>query len=246
MDKITYDFTGKRVFVTGSTQGIGYETAKQFVQAGAEVTVHCSRDMEKAERIRKEIGAAHAVTADLADAEQTADLFKKTGAVDILVLNASVQYKEGWQDITAEHFEAQININVRSTLQLMQAYYPAMKEQRFGRIITVGSVNQHRRNPNLPMYAATKCAVMSLIQNAAKTAAPYGVTMNNVAPGAIHTPRNDDVWNDPERLANVNAQIPMGRFGEPDEVARMILFLCSETSNYITGEDFIIDGGMGL
>lgn len=246
MEKKRIELIGKKVLVTGSTQGIGYATAKAFVQAGASVTVHCSKDLCKAERIRQEIGAAHAVVADLSDAAQTAGLYEKTGAVDILVLNASVQYKEGWQEITEEHFESQINVNFRSTLQLMQSYYPFMKEQRYGRIITVGSVNQYRQHPELSMYAATKCAVMSLVKNVAKFAAPYGVTVNNVAPGAINTPRNEAVRNDPELFGKVIASIPMGRFGEADEVANAILFLCSEGSDYITGEDLIIDGGMKL
>lgn len=237
---------GKRVLVTGSTQGIGYATAQAFVKAGAEVWVHCSRDLAKAERVAREIGAAHAVTADLSDLAETGALYGKTGPVDILVLNASVQFKEPWQEITDAHFEAQVNVNLRSTLKLMQAYYPAMKERGWGRIVTVGSVNQHRQHPELSMYAATKCAVMSIVRNAAKFAAPYGVTVNNISPGAIHTPRNEAVWNDPEKRAAVEAQIPAGRFGDPEEVANAILFLCGENAAYITGDDLTVDGGMRL
>lgn len=239
-------FNGKKALVTGSTRGIGYAVAKLLAEAGAEVTVHCSKDIEKAEQVCKEIGAAHAVIGDLSSLEQTVSLFAKTGPVDILVLNASVQFKENWLDITDEHFEAQINVNLRSTLKLMQAYYPSMKENGYGRIITVGSVNQYRQHPELPMYAATKCAVMSLVKNAAKFSAPYGVTVNNVSPGAIHTSRNAAVWNDPELRAKVNASIPMGRFGEADEVAGLIFYLCSDDSKYITGSDFTIDGGLRL
>lgn len=240
------DFSGKRVLITGSTQGIGYATAKQFANAGAEVFVHCSRDLAKAERVAEEIGAAHAVTADLADLAETASLFEKTGAVDILVLNASVQYKEPWQEITDEHFAAQVNINLRATLKLMQAYYPAMKEKGWGRIVTIGSVNQHRRHPELSLYAATKCAVMSLVENAAKTAAPYGITINNISPGVIPTPRNEAVLSDPAKCAAVEAQIPAGRFGTAEEIAGAVLFLCGENAGYITGADLTIDGGMRL
>jgi len=238
--------TGKKVLVTGSTQGIGYATAKAFAALGAEVTVHCSRDIVKAQRICEEIGAAHAVTADLSDLDETVGLHRKTGDVDILVLNASVQYKESWEDITDEHFESQINVNIRSTLKLMQLYYPAMKERHYGRIVTVGSVNQYRCHPELSLYAATKCAVMSLVKNAAKFAAPFGVTVNNVSPGAILTPRNQGVWENPELLQKVNASIPMGRFGESEEVAKLILFLCSDGTDYITGSDFSVDGGLKL
>lgn len=237
---------GKRVLITGSTQGIGYETAKAFVAAGAEVFIHCSTDLKKAQRVRHEIGAAHAVVADLSDLQQTCELFEKTGNVDILILNASVQYKENWMEISDEHFARQVNVNIRSTLKLMQLYYPGMKAQTYGRIITVGSVNQYRQHSELSMYAATKCAVMSLVKNVAKFAAPFGVTVNNVAPGAIRTPRNADVWEDPTRLEQVNQSIPIGRFGEPEEIAKAIFYLCGEGSDYITGEDIIIDGGMRL
>lgn len=240
------DLSGKRALVTGSTQGIGFAVAKQLAERGAEVFVHCSRDLAKAERTAREIGAAHAVVADLSDLAETANLYQKTGAVDILVLNASVQYKERWLDITDAHFEAQVNVNLRSTWKLMQLYYPAMEANGWGRIITVGSVNQHRQHPELSMYAATKCAVMSLVKNIAKTAAPHGVTVNNISPGAIRTPRNEAVWNDPAKRAAVEAQIPAGRFGTAEEVANAVLFLCGEDAGYITGDDLTVDGGMRL
>ena len=182
----------------------------------------------------------------LSDLAETANLYQKTGAVDILVLNASVQYKERWLDITDAHFEAQVNVNLRSTWKLMQLYYPAMEANGWGRIVTVGSVNQHRQHPELSMYAATKCAVMSLVKNIAKTAAPHGVTVNNISPGAIRTPRNEAVWNDPAKRAAVEAQIPAGRFGTAEEVANAVLFLCGEDAGYITGDDLTVDGGMRL
>ena len=128
----------------------------------------------------------------------------------------------------------------------MQAYYPHMEKNHYGRIITVGSVNQHRQHPELAIYAATKCAVMSIVRNVAKTAAPHGVTINNISPGAILTPRNESVWNDPQKRSAVEAQIPVGRFGNSEEIAKTIVFLCGENSEYFVGEDITIDGGMHL
>lgn len=145
-----------KVFVTGSTQGIGLAIAKAFVGNGDEVIVHCSKDLAKAERICKEIGAKKGVTADLSNMDEVAELYEKTGAVDCLILNASVQYKENWLNVSEETLEKQLAVNVKSTLKLMQAYYPQMKENGFGRIVTVGSVNQYRNHPELPIYAATK------------------------------------------------------------------------------------------
>jgi NAD(P)-dependent dehydrogenase (short-subunit alcohol dehydrogenase family) len=126
-------------------------------------------------------------------------LYEKTGAVDCLILNASVQYKEPWTEITDETFDEQFDVNVKSTLKLMQAYYPAMKEKGFGRIVTIGSVNQYRQHRELSVYSATKCAVMKIVEIVAKEVAPFGVTVNNVAPGAIATPRNESVYNDEEK-----------------------------------------------
>lgn len=236
----------KRVLITGSTQGIGKALAMAFVKAGYQVCVHCSKDMEKAERVRKEIGAHQAVVCDLSNMDEVNGLYAKTGAVDCLILNASVQYKEFWTDITDETFDRQFDINVKSTLKLMQAYYPAMKEKGFGRIVTIGSVNQYRQHAELSVYSATKCAVMKLVQVIAKQVAPFGVTVNNVAPGAIATPRNESVYNDDEQRKAVEAVIPMGRFGTPEDCVGAVLMLCSEQGAYITGTDIVIDGGMRL
>lgn len=236
----------KTALVTGSTQGIGKAIAARLVKDGCRVIVHCSRDIQKAERVREEIGAAQAVVCDLSDMRQVAALKEKTGDVDVLILNASVQYKESWQDITDETFDKQFDINVKSTLKLMQAYYPAMQEKGWGRIITIGSVNQHRQHKELSVYAATKCAVMSFVKNVAKEVAPYGVTVNNVSPGAIATPRNASVYNDETARKKVEDCIPLGRFGSPEECAGIVAFLSSDDAGYITGADFKADGGMSL
>ena len=236
----------KRVLVTGSTQGIGKAIATAFVKAGYQVCVHCSKDLQKAERVKAEIGAHQAVVCDLSDMNEVNGLYQKTGAVDCLILNASVQYKELWTDITDETFDKQFDINVKSTLKLIQAYYPAMKEKGFGRIVTIGSVNQYRQHSELSVYSATKCAVMKFVEIIAKQVAPFGVTVNNVAPGAIATPRNESVYNDEEKRKAVEACIPMGRFGTPEDCVGAVLMLCSEQGSYITGTDIVIDGGMRL
>ena len=236
----------KRVLVTGSTQGIGKAIAKRFVADGYSVIVHCSNDIEKAERIKNEIGADKAVICDLSDMEQVAEIKDATGAVDVLVINASVQYKQKWQDISDYEIEKQLNVNVISTLKLIQMYYPDMKANGFGRIITIGSVNQHRQHPELSFYAATKCAVMSLVKNIAKEVAPFGVTVNNVSPGAILTPRNANVYEDEVARKKVESAIPVGRFGSPEEIAGVVVMLANDDGSYVTGADIKVDGGMSL
>lgn len=235
-----------RVLVTGSTQGIGKAIAEGFIKRGDEVMIHCSSDIEKAERICRELGGCGAVVADLSKIDEIRSLYSKTGGVDCLILNASIQYKETWDSISEETFDMQMTVNVKSTLMLIQAYCPYMKEKGFGRIVTVGSVNQYRQHPELVLYSATKCAVMSMVKNIAKQVAPFGVTVNNIAPGAIATPRNAQICNDEAKRKAVEAVIPLGRFGEAEDCVGAVMLLCSESGGYITGSDIIIDGGMRL
>lgn len=235
-----------KVLITGSTQGIGKALANAFVQKGYEVIVHCSKDIEKAERVREEIGAHQAVICDLSKMEEVDALYAKTGDVDCLILNASVQYRTPWYEIKEDEMEAQLNVNFKSSLKLMQAYYPKMKEKGFGRIVTIGSVQQYRPHKDMAVYAATKCATVSLVENIAKQVAPFGITVNNVAPGVIVTPRNDTALADKEYREKVIAGIPVGYAGEPNDCAGAVLMLCGEQGRYITGTDIIIDGGMKL
>lgn len=237
---------GKRALVTGSTQGIGYAIAKALVREGYEVTVHCSRDLEKAERVRKEIGARKAVICDLSKMEEVDALHESTGDVDVLVLNASVQFRSPYESITDEEFDTQVNVNFKSTFKLIRAYSKRMKENGFGRIITVGSVQQYKPHKDMAIYAATKCAVMSLVQNFAKQFAPFGITLNNVSPGVIATPRNDAALSDPVYRQKVLDGIPAGYAGESDELSGTVLLLVGDGGRYITGTDIVVDGGMKL
>ena len=236
----------KTALVTGSTQGIGKEIAKKLVEDGYNVIVHCSSDKEKAERIKDEISACKSVVCDLSDINQVEQLKEKTGRVDVLVLNASVQFKEEWQNAKLESIDKQLTVNVESSLGVVPSYNSDMKEAGFGRIITIGSVNQHRTHPELSVYAATKCAVMSLVENVAKEVAPFGITVNNVSPGAIATPRNEKIYRDENARKTVEAYIPVGRFGTAEECAGIVAFLAGDASNYITGADIKVDGGMSL
>ena len=235
-----------KVLITGSTQGIGKAIAERLSREKNEVIIHCTKDIDKARMIQRETGSSGAVAADLSNAEETKQLFFRTGAVDCLILNASVQYKNNWLNITDEEIEKQLTVNVVSTLKLIQAYYPAMKKKGFGRIITIGSTNQYRNHPELSLYAATKCAVASLVRNIAKQIAPFGVTINNVAPGAIITPRNQFVYEDETMRKEVEKGIPLGRFGKPEEIAGIISMLIGKDGTYITGADIVADGGMRL
>ena len=166
--------------------------------------------------------------------------------MDILVLNASIQYKRNWDEFTLEEYEQQMNCNVRASCLLMKKYASGMKEKGWGRIVALGSVNQYNQHPELSLYGATKAAQFKLVENFAPLLAPYGITVNNVSPGAIETPRNEDVCSDPKRKAAVVAGIPCGRFGLPSDISPAVLLLYSDEGAYITGSEIVIDGGLSL
>lgn len=241
-----FDLKGKTALVTGSTQGIGFEIAKILSKNGAKVYINGSSSMEKCKKAAEKIENACPVCADLTNGENIEKLYKETGDVDILVLNASIQYKRKWDEFTEEEFDIQFNCNVKASYLLIRKYYPYMKKRGWGRIVTIGSVNQYNNHPELSLYGMTKAAQLKLVQNIAPLIAPYGVTINNVAPGAINTPRNNEALSDETFKQKVIDSIPAGYVGEPIDVAPMILLLCSDEARYITGADVTIDGGMRL
>lgn len=241
-----FDLTGKKALVTGATQGIGFAIAKLLADAGAVVYVNGASSEEKCIAAAEKIKNAIPVRANLMNPEGAEELFEKTGPVDILVLNASVQYRKKWDQITADELEDQLQLNFKTSLRLIQLNGGYMKEQRWGRIVTVGSVQQYKPHPDMAVYAATKAAQMNLVQNLAAQLAPFGITVNNMAPGVIDTPRNDTALNDPEYAPKVLAKIPAGYAGTSEDCAAGVLLLCSNEGRYITGIDLVIDGGMHL
>lgn len=242
-----FDLSGKKALITGSTQGIGFAAAKWLTSRGAEVVIHGASGEEKCVRACKQIqGKTKIAVADLSGETCADNLYSQTGDVDILILNASVQIRRAWEAITPDEFELQIHTNFRASLMLIQKYVGYMKAQRWGRIVTVGSVQEYKPHKDMAVYAASKCAQMSLVCNLAKQLAPYGVTVNNICPGVIATLRNDDALGNPEYAKRVLNGIPMGYAGKAEDCAGAILLLCSEEGRYITGSEIIVDGGMHL
>jgi len=245
-----FEITGRTALVTGSSRGIGKAIARILGQAGAKVYVHGSRpsaalDATLAE-FRKLGIQAESCCADIADSAANRQLVQEVGPVDILVLNASLQYKTKWSEIDAEQFAAQVNTNLRSSIELIQGFAPAMLEQQWGRIVVIGSVNQDRQHPDMAVYAATKSAGLNLCQNLARQFAPSGVTVNNLAPGVIDTDRNVEALSNPVYRQRVLDRIPAGIVGDPEDCAGLALTLCSEAGRYITGQNIYVDGGMTL
>jgi len=241
-----FDLSGKTALVTGATQGIGFAIAQSLSTHGAKVFVNGASSDEKCRGASDKIKNSVPVRANLLEKEEINLLYEKTGDVDILVLNASIQYKRDWDEFTDEEFDIQLNCNLTSTYYLIKKYAPYMQKQKWGRIVTMGSVNQYNNHPELSLYGVTKAAQKKLVENWAPNLAHYGITINNVAPGAINTPRNESALNDESFNKKVVASIPAGYVGTPEDVVPAVLLLCSNEGRYITGSEIIVDGGMHL
>ena len=241
-----FDLKGKTALVTGSSQGIGKEIAKTLADAGAKVFVHGQKFSEKLNSAAKYVGTDSVAAADLFESGVADKLFSQTGGVDILVLNASIQIKKPWNEFTEEEFDRHISCNLKSSYFIIKRYIEHMKEKGWGRIVTIGSTNQYNNHPELSIYGVTKAAQMKLVQNIAPYIAPYGITINNIAPGAIETPRNDEALSDKEFRAKVIGAIPAGYIGAANDMNGAALLLCSDEGRYITGSEIIADGGMHL
>lgn len=241
-----FELKGKTALVTGSSQGIGMEIAKALKDAGANVFVHGRGMSEKLRCAADYVGTDKIAVGDISQNDIAEKLYEQTGGVDILILNASIQIKKNWYEYTIDEFDEHINCNLKSTYLLLQKYAPYMKEKGWGRIITVGSVNQYNNHPMLSIYGVSKAAQKKLVENIASDLAPFGITINNIAPGAIYTPRNDGALADLNFKEKVENSIPCGYIGKPEDIAPAVLMLCSEEGRYITGADLTIDGGMSL
>ena len=240
----------KRALVTGSSRGIGRAIAIQLAKDGYYVFVHAAGNIEKARETAQIIsdngGKAEVVTADLCDTKQTEALAKKVGDIDVLVLNASLQYRNKWQEITLDECYKQLNCNFVSSMLLIQAAVPYMKKNGWGRIVTVGSVQEAKPHPDMLVYSASKAAQTNMMQSLSLQLAKDGITVNNVAPGVIYTDRNVKALSDLEYAKKVTDSIPVGFYGEPEDCAGIVSLLCSDEGRYITGQSVYVDGGKSV
>ena len=245
-----FDLTGKVAVVTGGSQGIGEAIARELAKQGAKVFVTGATSIEKCkivtDSINTEGGCAIPVVCDMGQPHAAKKLHQLTGDADILVLNASVQFRNPWRNITEDEIDKQLAVNFKASFMAIQEYEPHMTANGWGRILTVGSVQQYRPHKDMAIYAASKCAQMSMVKNLAKQLAPSGITVNNLSPGVIATPRNADALADPDYSKLVYAGIPMGYAGAAEDMVAAALLLCSDEGRYITGIDLVVDGGMSL
>ena len=254
MLKEKFDLTGKTAFVTGSARGIGRAIAAALAEYGARVIVHGVKPSAPLEASLAEARAFNpacdVVTGDLGDPAAVEAMFarlEEMGAMpDILIANASIQKNIHWSKFDAEEAHHEMEVNFHSTLRMFQLAYPKMKEQGWGRLIVVGSVQEQRPHPEMCAYAATKSALENLVRNIGRQVASEGITVNNICPGAFATDRNAAALSNPVYREKVMNAIPMHDTGRPEDAAGAALLLASDAGRYITGTTIIVDGGMRL
>ena len=247
----SFRLTGRTALVTGARREIGRAIALGLAGAGARLAIHHAGTDEEA---RDAAGVVNEIHAMSGQAQAFAQDFSHDDAgrhlaaavttwapIDILVLNASIELPEDLQSITREHFDRQIAVNLRTTLELLQALVPPMAERGWGRVVTIGSVQQERPHPSMFVYAGTKAAQLNWTLSLARQFGGNGVTVNNIAPGAILTARNRaQMAVEGEALVQ---RIPAGRLGRPDDLVGAAMLLCSDAGSYINGANLFVDGG---
>jgi len=246
----SFRLDNKRALVTGSSRGIGKAIAFALGEAGAHVIFHGTKMTEKLsltlEEARTMNISADVILGDLQDEQDIQTIIHDVHSTDILVLNASIQKYQTVPEFNLEEFHHEFMVNVGSAFSLIQGFLPGMQKQNWGRVVSIGSVNQWKQSPRLAVYAATKSALCNLIQNCAREYAKDGITFNNIAPGIIATDRNAETLADKDTANKLLSLLPLGRFGTPEDMAGLALLLCSEAGSYMTGCDIPVDGGRKL
>ena len=246
------NLSGKAALVTGSSRGIGFAIAKGLGQFGARVFLHGASDSAKLrsslDALKAEGISVTAVVADLAQPDGPDELARQLGpdGVDILVLNASLQLPKPWSEIADDDMLTQYRIDFMSSVRMVQLLHPKMAERKWGRIVTIGSLQQLRPLKHMAVYSALKSAQENLSRNLAMQFAHDGVTVNNVAPGTIRTDRNVAALSDKDYEGRIEKTIPVGFIGEPEDCVSAVVMLCAPESRYITGIDLLVDGGKHL
>lgn len=250
----SFNLTGRRALITGSSRGIGAALALGLAESGADIAIHHLADSTSAaalaDRVRALGRRSAVIEADLAADDAARRIFDAATAaldgIDILILSASIQIKKHFTDFTRAELDLHYAVNFRSSYELLQLAAPAMCARHWGRILTIGTVQETKPHPLMLPYSCSKHAQTGLVLGLARSLAPDGVTINALAPGVIRTDRNRDALADPDYAQKVRAAIPLARFGEPTDCVGAGLLLCSDAGAYITGQNLFIDGGLGL
>lgn len=241
---------GKVALVTGASRGIGRAIALELAKNGAKVAVNYSGSVDKANEVVEEIKSlgrdAFAIQANVADSESVNSMIKEVintfSSLDILVNNAGITRDNLIMRMKEEDWDAVVNTNLKGVFNTTKAVTRQMMKQRAGRIINIASIVGVSGNPGQANYVAAKAGVIGLTKSTAKELAARNITVNAVAPGFIETDMTDKLPEDVK--GEMLKQIPLTRFGSPQDVAAVVKFLASDESGYLTGQTIHVDGGM--
>ena len=245
--------TGKIAVVTGSGSGIGQAIAERLAQDGATLIVDYVTHPEEAQGTVDKIvsagGKAIMLQADVTSLPDTArlidDAWQQLGGCDILVNNAGIEKSANFVDVTEADFDSVMDVNFKGAFFLTQAFVRKLvAARRPGRVINISSVHEDMVFPHFSTYCASKGAMRMLMRDLCVELGPLGITVNNIAPGAINTPINASLLADKPKLDALLANIPLGRLGKPEEVAGVAAFLASDDGAYVTGSTYFLDGGL--
>jgi 3-oxoacyl-[acyl-carrier protein] reductase len=238
---------GKVALVTGGSRGIGAAISRELAKAGAKVALNYRAGQEAADEVAGEIGGL-AVRADVSKPEEVQALIERVegefGDIDALVNNAGVTRDTLIARMTDDDWQTVIDTNLRGTFNTSRAVSRKMLRRRAGSIVNLSSVVGVHGNPGQANYAASKAGIIGLTKALARELGSRGVRVNAIAPGYISTELTD-VLNDEQR-GLILQSTPLGRLGEPEDVARAVRFLCSDEAAFITGEVLLVDGGLGM
>lgn len=246
---------GKNALVTGSSRGIGRGIAVRFAQEGANVAINYVGSARAAEETLADV-TAHGVRgvilpADVGSVDDVRRLVDEAstalGPLDILVNNAGIEKHAPFWDVSEQDYDKVIDVNLKGAFFATQAMVRHLRSGgRPGRIINISSVHEDLTFPNFAAYCASKGALRMLTRNLAVELGPLGIAVNNIAPGAIETPINTALLNDPRKLGALLSQIPLSRLGQPEDVAGLAVFLAGDEAAYVTGSTFVVDGGLSV
>jgi len=250
MMNVNYDYTGARVLVTGAGTGIGRGIGLAFGRAEARVALHYSHSSKGAETAAADIynagGMAQAFKADFDDVEAVQRLGREAteflGGIDVLVNNAGITYFCPIAETTPAQFDRLYHVNVRAPYFLVQSVLPAMRAQGKGAIINISSIHAFAGFQEHTVYAGTRGAIVAFTRTLAVELAHEGIRVAGVAPGGVVVENYAALYKDYSREAQ-GRSIPVGFVGEPDDIARAVLFLASDEARYVVGQTLIVDGG---
>ena len=257
-----FNVAGRKAFVTGASRGIGRAIAMALAESGADVAINYNSKFDSGigvpdasesfiEEAQSNGVKAYAIEGDLSIDGAMNEIYDRAlgelGQIDILVSNANIQIVSLFEDVTTEDIDLQCRMNYRIPIQLLQRAMPPMADRGWGRVLTIGSINQANPIIELAVYAGLKSAQYNLVKNLSRKYVTTGVTINNLSPGLIETDRNRFRRENPRDWQEmIERTSPMGRAGLPEDLAGAALLLCSDAGSFITGANINVTGGADI